>query len=68
MNRDEMIIKLNKVSIKLFEKFGTESYNERCVLHDVKEALKNEPKYNSASDDDTCEKDDDPPQRAINHG
>jgi hypothetical protein len=41
MTELESILKnLNKIGTELYNKFGTDSYNIRCELHDIKEQLK----------------------------
>lgn len=32
--------KLDKIGTELFNKFGTDSYNIRCQIHDIKDQLK----------------------------
>ena len=36
----EAIKRLDDLGTELFEKFGTDSYPQRCELHDIKELLK----------------------------
>ena len=41
MTELELIVKnLDKIGTELYSKFGTDSYNIRCELHDIKEQLK----------------------------
>ena len=41
MKELESIVKnLNKIGNELYNKFGTDSYNIRCELHDIKEQVK----------------------------
>lgn len=41
MTELESIVKnLDKIGNELYNKFGTDSYNIRCELHDIKEQLK----------------------------
>lgn len=37
---ENIIKRLDDLGKKLYEKFGTESYVERCELHDIKELIK----------------------------
>ena len=37
---EDIIKELDSIGNELYNKFGTDSYNERCRLHDVKEKLK----------------------------
>jgi S-adenosylmethionine hydrolase len=40
MKFEEILTKLNDLGNQLNDKFGTESYIERCTLHDIKEEIK----------------------------
>ena len=41
MTELEIIVKnLDKIGTELYNKFGTDSYNIRCELHDIKDQLK----------------------------
>lgn len=41
MTELELIVKdLDKIGNELYNKFGTDSYNIRCELHDIKDQLK----------------------------
>lgn len=41
MTELELILKnLDKIGTELYNKFGTDSYNIRCELHDIKDQLK----------------------------
>jgi len=41
MTELELIVKnLDKIGTELYNKFGTDSYNIRCELHDIKDQLK----------------------------
>lgn len=37
---DKIIKDLELIGSEIFNKFGTESYNIRCELHDIKEKLR----------------------------
>lgn len=41
MEKDELMERLTKISQELNRKFGTESYDIRCQLYDIREAIKN---------------------------
>lgn len=40
MTKDEIIKELDKLGNTLYSKFGTDSYLERCTIHDLKTKIK----------------------------
>ena len=40
MERDELLKRLNTLGEMMYERCGTDSYEARCYLHDIKELLK----------------------------